>query len=327
MNKNINNKLFISNIKHNKSKIVWIIAMLFIFILFFLLSLFFNGIGFVTDFNSLLEYDTLLRTLSAMITGFGLSIAGCGMQGVTRNDLTGPTTMGILPAASFGVIISQALKLNEVHFIFLFAFLFSFLILSVNFLLVNRNNSPKNYKPILVGLIIGAFLVSASFILKTIYPYISEKLTLWIGSSSPSGYTWPRFYFSCPAILIGSIMIISTQNKLNVIDKNVNLAISMGIKIPNVYWIIGIGTILISVSSIVLFGSVATLGIIIPHLTRIILKTRNFKWVLPISGLLSSSVLLFATFMNKLFGLTINLFTIVIFLPFFIFSFARKKEG
>lgn len=324
---NISNKFFIKNVKYNKSKIVWIVCMLFIFILFFLLSLFFNGVEFLTDFNSLIKYDTLLRTLSAMLTGFGLSIAGCGMQGVTRNDLTGPTTMGILPAATFGIIISQSLKLEQTYFIFLFAFLFSFLVLSINFLLVNRNNSPKNYKPILVGLIIGAFLVSASFIIKTIFPYISEKLTLWIGSSSPSGYTWPRFFYACPAIIIGSIMILTTQNKLNVIDKNVNLAISMGIKISNVYWVIGIATVLISISSTILFGSVATLGIIIPHLTRIVLKTRNFKWILPISGLLSSTVLLFATFMNKLFGLTINLFTIVIFLPFFIFTFSRKKEG
>ncbi|MEG2232733.1 MAG: iron chelate uptake ABC transporter family permease subunit [Bacilli bacterium] len=50
---------------------------------------------------------------------------------------------------------------------------------------------------------------------------------------------------------------------------------------------------MVTSSSVLLIGSVVIIGIVMPHLTRIILKTRNYKLVTPISGLLSSIVIMF----------------------------------
>ena len=46
------------------------------------------------------------RTVMAMISGAGLAMAGVAMQGITRNPLVSPYTLGISPAAAFGASLA-----------------------------------------------------------------------------------------------------------------------------------------------------------------------------------------------------------------------------
>lgn len=323
MEKLLQKTKFIEYQKTNSYKLLFTIIFLFLSIFIYLLTIFFTGTQFTVN---VIEYGTLLRTTSAAITGFGLSIAGCGMQGITRNDLSGPSTLGILPAATFGIIISQILKLEHIYFVFIFSFIFTFLVLIINFINIKITTGKHHYKPILIGLILGAILISLSFILKSVFPYVSERLHIWIGSESNS-YTWKKFFYATPIIFIGILIILSSINKINIIDKNISIAISLGINIKKTYWTVGIGSVLIAVSSVILFGSISIIGVVIPHICRMILKTRDYKWLILSSGFLSASVVMFSTLMNAMFSLGINLFIVFIFVPIFLLSiFIQKKK-
>lgn len=320
-------KKFVNYTNTSKYKVLCLLTTFLLFISFYFFTIIFNGISFETNPDNWLKYQSLIRTSSAAIVGFGLAVAGCGMQGVTRNDLSGPTTMGLLPAATFGIMVSQALGLNQVYSIFIFGILFCSIVLLINFMTTKiKGYKSNNFKTILVGLILGALLTSLGILLKTIFPIITESIVMWIGSTS-STYTWERFSYAAPSILIGIFLIVLVQNKLNIIEKDVSLAISLGINIKLVYWIVGVACILISISSILLLGSVVIIGIVIPHICRMLLKTRDYKWLIPTSGFLTAFILEFAMLMNVMFQLGITLFTVVIFVPIFIFLAVRKKGG
>lgn len=299
---------------------------LLIFISLYIFTLFFTGISFKLNSKDWIEYNTLLRTTSAVFVGFGLAIAGCGMQGVTRNELSGPTTLGLLPAATLGIIIAEALKLKEIYYVFIFGFVISFIVIGINFISLKiRAYNTNNFKSVLIGLILGALLSSISLIITTLFPYISEKVNFWIGSTSSNNYTWERFTYSGPFIILGSIMIFSMQKKLNIIEKDISIALTLGINVKMVYWIIGIATVLISISSVLLLGSIAIIGIVIPHVCRLLLKTKDYRWIMPISGLMSATILMFAVLMNVMFQFGISLFTVITFAPIFILIMFKKK--
>lgn len=325
---NINNKKFFSIPYKSMNFYRSICALIFllIFIGLYIFTLFFTGISFKTNPKEWIEYNTLLRTSSALLVGFGLAIAGCGMQGVTRNELSGPTTLGLLPAATLGIIIAEAFKLKEIYYVFIFGFIVSFIAIGINFISLKiRAYNTNNFKSVLIGLILGALLSSISLIISTIFPYISEKVSFWIGSISSNNYTWERFMYAAPLIAIGCAMIFFMQNKLNIIEKDISIAITLGINVKSVYWIIGVATILISISSVLLLGSIAIIGIVIPHVCRMLLKTKDYRWIMPISGLMSGTILMFAVLMDVMFQFGISLFTVITFVPIFIFIMFKKK--
>lgn len=326
--KNLNYKKFFS-VPYKSMNIyrsVCTTIFLLIFISLYVFTLFFTGISFKTNISDWIEYNTLLRTTSALLVGFGLAVAGCGMQGVTRNELSGPTTLGLLPAASLGIIIAEAFKLKEIYYVFIFGFIISFIAIGINFISLKiRAYNTNNFKSVLIGLILGALLSSIALIITTIFPYISEKVNFWIGSTSTNNYTWERFSYAAPFIVLGSIMIFSMQNKLNIIEKDISIAITLGINVKMVYWVIGTATILISISSVLLLGSIAIIGIVIPHVCRMLLKTKDYRWIMSVSGLMSATILMFAVLMDVMFQFGISLFTVITFVPIFILIMFKKK--
>lgn len=322
-----NKKIFIKSYKSmNFYRSICVLIFLLIFVGLYIFTLMFTGISFKTNPKDWIEYNTLLRTSSALLVGFGLAIAGCGMQGVTRNDLSGPTTLGLLPAATLGIIIAEAFKLKEIYYVFIFGFLISFVVIGINFISLKiKAYNTNNFKSVLIGLILGALLSSMSLIITTVFPYISQKVSFWIGSTSSNNYTWDRFIYSAPLIAIGCVMILIMQNKLNIIEKDISIALTLGINVKLVYWIVGIATILISISSVLLLGSIAIIGVVIPHICRMLLKTKDYRWIMPVSGLMSSTVLMFAVLMDVMFQFGISLFTVITFVPIFILIMFKKK--
>lgn len=324
----IRNKYFFNFTNTNSYRFICLSIISILFVGLFFFTLIYTGITYETNPSNWIKYNTLLRTSSASIVGFGLSVAGCGMQGVTRNELSGPTTMGLLPAATFGILIAEAIGLKEVYWIFLFGIVMCFIVLLINFSTLKiKGYSTDNFKTILIGLILGALLTSAGIVLKSFFPSITETVVVWIGNVNFKNYTWERFSYAAPSILIGVLLISFVQNKLNIIEKDTALATSLGINIKSVYWVVGIASVLISISSILLLGSVVIIGIVIPHICRMLLRTRDYRWLIITSGLLTGLILNFATLMNVMFRLGITLFTVVIFVPIFILMIFRRKIG
>ncbi len=315
-----------SNLKKWRIVFLVIFSVLFTVMLFF--SIFHNTYRFIFDDKDYIISNTLLKTLIGLLCGFGLTAAGCAMQGVTRNELAGPTTMGFMPASTLGIMIYQVIGISSIPLMLTLSFVFAILVLGVAYIaLKTQKNNSRNYKMILVGVIIGALLTTVAAIMTEEIPVIKQSIIPWIGTVS-TNITWDSFYWTGPFILLGIIIIGLISKNLNIIESDPALATSLGLNVELTFWLAGISTVLITISSVYLIGSVALLGVVMPHIVRIIFRTRNYKFLIPVSGFISATIMIFALWINAKYTLGLNIFAVIISVPVFIFVvFKRKNNG
>ncbi|MGL5246473.1 MAG: iron ABC transporter permease [Mycoplasmoidaceae bacterium] len=321
MQQNKNKFIFYKN-SFDYKKIIFLIAIIISFITVFFISIFNNGLSFISP-NDIVD-ETLLKTLVGFSAGFSLAASGASMQAVTRNELAGPTTLGFLPAASFGIIIYKIIDFPSIPLLILFSFIFAIFILAINFFACKINkNDVKGYRVILIGVIIGALFSSISIILNTVIPKLNESIIPWLGQVSID-YNWEKASYTFPAMILGVIIIILISKKLNIVEKDPFLAKSLGINIDHIYWTSGIASVLITVSSVILVGSIAMIGIVVPHLIRMLFRTRNYSLVTPLSGMLCGTIIVAALMINSRWSVGPNLFATVLSTPIFIFLILKK---
>lgn len=270
----------------------------------------------------------LLPLLVGFVSGFALSVAGSAMQGVSRNSLAGPTTLGFMPVATLGIFLVQVLDLKNITIMFyLFSFIASFIALGVNFLTIRKNSN--GYKMVLVGLIFGAFISSFTAIIQTLFTTQFEVVNIWIGQTQLNyflgSFKYERLIYSTVFTLIGFVLVIVYSKKLNIIENNLTLALSLGINVKRVYWIMGIASVLLTISAVNLVGSLVIIGIVIPHLTRMILGTKNYYMVTPVSGILTGTIIMIAMYINSIAGLGLNLYAVIISVPIFIYMIMKRN--
>lgn len=321
-----------SFLKNRRNFIIWkrtiLSLIIFLFITMTIISITNDGYKFITnDANSILN-TTLLKTLVAIICGYGLTSAGCAMQSITKNDLAGPTTLGYMPAATLGIVVFDIIQIPSIPLKIFLSFCFAFISFLVTFLTLRfqKKNTNKSYKIILIGIIIGALLTTISSIITTYSPLISQTILPWIGTININ-ISWDYFQYCAPLILIGILLIAYKTKTLNIIESGEVLSKSLGVNYELTFWIAGIGVILITVSSVVMIGSVTMLGIVLPHLIRMIFKTRNYKFIIPVSGILSALIIMFSLWINSKYTLGLNIFSAIASVPIFIYIVFRRNKN
>lgn len=335
----LKNKKFIDNYLYfKKTKKYKIIVLSIIFLLFF--SAFFSMlfIDVLNPKNNILTSPLYvinknsLPLLVGIFSGIALSTAGCAMQGITRNSLAGPTTLGFLPIATLGIFVVHAIGMsNKTFLLYITSFLFSILALIINFISFRKGNS-KTTKIILVGIVFGSLITSVNGILASKFIAINSSVQMWLGSTGLTYYLgnqrWEKFFYSSILIFIGFIIIQFNSKKLNIYESDPSLAISLGINVNKLYWIISIASILLSIASINLVGSIVIIGIVIPHLTRYLLSTKNYYLIIPISGIITGLIISFSIYMNALYDVGTNFYSSIISAPIFIYLiFFRKSKN
>ncbi|MGL4647409.1 MAG: iron ABC transporter permease [Mycoplasmoidaceae bacterium] len=306
-------------------RIISAFAILLSFCTIILISFFHSGFRFEGINQN--DLENVLRTLVGLSAGFSLAVSGAGMQAVTRNQLAGPTTLGFLPAATLGILIYYLIGYDSISLMIFMAFLFALIILGINFLATKfTKNDYKSHKVILMGIILGALVSSISIVITQLVPKLNQTIIPWIGQIGLD-YNWEKASYALPIILIGTLIIILFSNKLNIVENDPYLAKSLGINIDLIYWITGLASLLITVSSVILIGSLAMIGIVIPHLIRMMFKTRDYKIITPMAGLFCSTVIIFALLINSRWNIGITFFTSILSAPIFIYLVLRKKGG
>lgn len=329
-------KTFIAKINQTrKTKKYKILIFSFLFIISicsFLTMLFINPYNpkeTIINSPQVVLNENLLFLLVGLVSGFGLSVAGASMQGITRNPLSGPTTLGFIPIASLGILVIDITRIKgQTYLYYIIPIVFSLLALLINFISLRSNS--KSYKVVLIGLIFGAFITGISSILASIYKLNFEIVNIWIGQSNFSytsgNFKWEKFIYSSILIFLAFGVILAYSKKINIIENNVTLAKSLGINIKKIYWIIGLCSVVITVSVINLIGTIVLIGIIIPHLTRYLLNTKNYYIITPMSGFLCGNIISMSMYINKIYGYGINLYTVVLSVPLFIYLIFFRKN-
>lgn len=272
------------------------------------------------------------RILTAIIVGFALAIAGAVIQPALRNPMASPFTLGLSSGAGFGaalaIILGKSIGFGT-YSIIANAFFFS-LITSVIILSISRLKGTTPEMMILMGVALS-HLFSAGI---TMLQYFADSLLVaevlfWMVGSLSKG-TWDTLKIITPIIVIGSIFLIIKSKDLNFISAGDDEARSLGVDVEKTRIILLVIASLVISTTICFTGSIGFVGLIAPHITRLIGGGDN-NFVVPVSGLVGAFLLLVSDFiaMNIIAPITIPIGVMTSFLgvPIFIYLIIKRKRG
>ena len=282
-----------------KKLIMASVALILLWIIVVILSLshgtfdlnIFKNISTFTDVDKKIFFSIRLpRVLMASIAGGVLAISGASLQALFRNPLASPFTLGISGGASLGALI--AIKLSLVKSLFGFAYIsvfaFMFSVLTIYFVFkVSKIQGVVATGRLLLAGVVANFLYSAVILFIQFFSQFTESLhTLkWImGSLDIVGLSvvWKSAVIALPACII---MVLISKD-MNIFSLGNDVASSLGVNIRRMEKIIYFTTSIAAGVVISVTGPIGFVGLIIPHILRLVIGVDN-RIILPCSFLLS----------------------------------------
>ena len=236
------------------------------------------------------------RTLSLMLTGLAMSMAGVVMQLISQNKLVEPTTTGTIEWAGLGLILAYVLVPSASLFVRTsFSIVFAFFGSMVFFLLLRNIKFKSSLFVPIIDIMMGAVVSAISTFIALEFDMM-QSLEVWFaGSFAPMQRGRYEYLY---LIIIISVIIYTYADKLTLAGLGESVSINLGL---NYKRIILIGNVLISlatglVASVV--GNVTFLGIIIPNLVSSY-RGDNLRENLPYIALISMLVIIMADLISR----------------------------
>ena len=269
------------------------------------------------------------RMVTACIAGAGLSLSGLLMQNIFSNPLADPNILGVNAGASLsvalGVLSGATIFQSEFGIIgtaMIGAFVFALLIIAISRFIKN------NLSLLLIGIIVGSVTASIITILQS-YADAQRlrQFTLWTMGSLQNVqlHQLPLFVGGFAIISISSYFLIRNLNAYVLGEKQ---AFYLGVDTKATRnFAIAIAALLAGLIT-AYCGPIAFIGMAIPNLTRLILKTQNHRILITANLLVGAAFLLLADCIilqtATVFGIPLNALTAILCAPFIIYVIFKK---
>lgn len=237
----------------------------------------FKGIEGNKTMENVLFLVRLPRILAAIFVGSALSISGAIYQGIFKNPLVSPDLLGVSSGACVGAAIAILLGFNLVG-TQIFAFVGGLVAVNLAVLLskILRNNS--NIILVLAGIIISGLMSSILGVLKYIADPETElaSIVYWqMGSVSTVGMK--QILAVIPVMLANMLIMLLLSWRINLLSFGEQEARSLGINVGLLRGIAIISASLLTASAVSISGTIGWIGLVIPHLGRILVGPDNTK--------------------------------------------------
>ena len=221
----------------------------------------------------------LPRILGAILVGGALSMSGAAFQGVFGNPLVSPDLLGTSSGAGFGacVAILSGMLAFGIQLVALIGGIAATLItVFIARALMHKRSGLIAY--VLVGMVISALFEAGISIAKYISdPYSDlETITYWL-LGSLRGVTIEQLGISLVPASIGFLILLWGGYKVNLLSFSDEEALSMGLNVRTFRIIILFGATMLCASSVATAGIVGWIGLVVPHIARILVGSDNNK--------------------------------------------------
>ena len=297
------------------------------------------GMGSVEKFgkgplHDIVYYIRLPRLILAVAVGMGLAVCGVVMQAIVKNPLADPYVLGVSSGASLGATLAVMLGVGTAfgsNFIGVMGCIGAFTISIMVLLLSNVGGRSNSVKLLLAGMALSS--VCSAFSSFIVY-FAHDKegmmtINYWL-MGSLAGAKWENIAVLFPLILICVIYFATQSRVLNLMLLGDEVSITLGTDLHfyrNFYLLVAslmIGFIVYA------SGMIGFVGLIIPHVVRILVGTDHKK-LIPVSALAGGILLVWADVLCRTIipknELPIGILISMIGAPCFIYLMAKKTYG
>ena len=231
--------------------------------------------------NFILHELRLPRVILALLAGAGLGIAGLIMQALVRNPLASPDTLGVTTGASVGALIWLSffsLKYGSSAMPYA-AMTGAAVAVGLVFLLSWRSGATP-LRLVLTGVGVSA-LAGAGVTLILVFSPLTTTFSAWVWlSGSVYAASWEKVRQLLGIYLWALPILLILLRYMKVLQLNDNLAIGLGVAIHPRRILLLLACVILSGGAISLVGAMAFVGLIAPHLARLIIRNGFFSQLL-----------------------------------------------
>ncbi|WP_312753454.1 FecCD family ABC transporter permease [Rummeliibacillus suwonensis] len=273
------------------------------------------------------------RVILAGLVGAALAIAGAAFQGLLKNPLADPYTLGVSSGASVGAVVTlffgittPVLGIYTLPIFSMIGALVSLFIVLGFAKLVDRMMKMETL--ILTGIIVSSFLSSIISLMIALTGEELRQIISWLmGSVSMRG--WPYVKMIFPFIIIGSLMLWVNRRELNAMLFGEERAKYLGVNVKRSKRLLLLGGSILTGSAVAVSGTIGFVGLVVPHMTRLMFGADH-RHLLPLSFINGASLLILCDLLARTIiaptELPIGIITSFIGAPVFAYIFFRQRR-
>jgi iron complex transport system permease protein len=279
--------------------------------------------------RTLLLEVRLPRILAAVCVGASLSVSGAAFQAMFINPLVSPGLLGVLAGASFGaaagMILSTRWLVVQAN-----TFAFGLLAVCIALAMARAYRGDRLLLLVLSGVVVSAMFTALLSVIKYLAdPYNQlPAITYWLMGGF-SLVTRETMTVMAPLMILGTGTIISLSGYLNVLTMGDEEARALGVRVTALRTALILSATLVSSLTVVVGGIIGWVGLIIPHVGRMIVGPDN-RILLPFSALLGALYLLLVDNISRLVfpvEIPLGILTSLLGIPVFAVALRHGRRG
>jgi iron complex transport system permease protein len=279
--------------------------------------------------ENLLMQIRLPRILAALLIGASLSVSGVAFQAMFLNPLVSPGLLGVLAGASFGAALGMVLSKNWMV-VQASAFIFGFFAVFVSVGIAKMHKGNTLLLLVLGGVISGALFTALLSVIKYVadpYNQLPEIVRWLMGGLS---FVDRKVFFVTAIPQVVSICVIALlSGYLNALSMGDEEARSLGVPVEWMRFLLIFLATFMSAMTVVLAGMIGWVGLIIPHIARMLVGPNN-KILVPAAALIGATYLIVVDDVSRMafnVEIPIGISTSLIGIPFFAVILRKARKG
>ena len=280
-----------------------------------------------TDQEATIFFNVRLpRVVMAMLVGCCLSSAGAAYQGTFQNPLVSPDILGASQGAAFGAAV--AILLGFASFgISAMAFVFAIITVLLVIAVAQAARGNQVLTVVLAGVMVSSLFSAGVSFTKLIADPADQlpAITYWLMGSLTSAKPSDVF-MAFPPMLFGLAVLFILRWKINILTMGDDEASTMGVNTKLLRMVIILAATLVTAASVAVTGMIGWVGLVIPHLSRMLIGS-DYRKLMPASMLMGASFLLLVDDVSRLATtaeIPIGILTAFIGAPFFLYLITRE---
>lgn len=270
----------------------------------------------------------LPRIILSFSIGCGISISGAVFQALFRNPLAAPEILGVTAGSCFGAALAIMCSAGLAFVIQGSAFAFGIIAVSLAYFLSSRSWDRSASVLVISGIVVSAFFQAGlSFLMYVANPYDQlAQIVFWIMGSLNTA-SWAKVESTLPIVVIGSLLIIVFSWRLNLMTQHEEHALSLGVNIFRWRFFYVVICTLMVAASVAAVGTIAWIGLIVPHIGRYLAGTDHRRLIPSTAFLGGTFLLLMDTLARTIWAaeIPISIVTSVVGAPFLGYLVVSRK--
>ena len=272
------------------------------------------------------------RVMMGAVVGMALSIAGASFQSLLRNPLADPYILGVSSGGALGAIIAillgaeSALGMSTLP---LFSFVGASLTMLMVYNIARIGGRLPAYTLLLAGVIVNSFFSAIIMFLISVAG-LTHARTFQFWTMGDLNLPSSNVAISASVlILIGSIVLYGLARDMNLLALGEESAAQLGVNVERTKLVVFVMASLVTGASVAACGMIGFVGLIIPHITRMVVGTDQ-RVLMPSSALIGASFLVIAdTFARTVIApseIPIGVVTAICGGPFFVYLLRKHRK-